>query len=137
MGLNPTEADEVVQDTFILVSKKIPEFKAQPEFGRFKNWLLNLIRFRILDQLRKRTQVSQHWVEERGDSIRTDTVERIPDPANLDWQSLSDRAYQESILELAIEKIKDQVDPEQFQIFDLMSCANGRPLRWRGHCRSA
>src|SRR6266481_3693556 len=52
--LTPSEAQEVVQETVISVSKKINDFKADPAYGSFKSWLLNLTRWRIIDQVRKR-----------------------------------------------------------------------------------
>lgn len=117
-GLYASEAEEVVQETFITVSKKIPQFKASPEFGRFKHWLLQIARYRILDQLRKRSPMSQHGAAKDSDSTRTSTVERVPDPASLDWEAVWDRAHRESVLQIALEKVKQQVDPAQFQLYD-------------------
>src|SRR6266436_5269712 len=53
-GLNHGEAEEVVQTTVMSVCKNIKDFKADPAAGSFKAWLLNLTRWRITDQLRKR-----------------------------------------------------------------------------------
>src|SRR6266566_5230765 len=46
-GLAPDEAQDVVQETLISVTKNIGKFKADPAFGSFKSWLLNLTRWRI------------------------------------------------------------------------------------------
>jgi DNA-directed RNA polymerase specialized sigma24 family protein len=40
-GLNDTEADEVVQETAIAISRHLPEFRYDPKVCRFKTWLLN------------------------------------------------------------------------------------------------
>ena len=40
-GLNDAEADDVVQETFLAVAKKIREFKYDPAIGSFKSWLLH------------------------------------------------------------------------------------------------
>src|SRR6516225_10349380 len=53
-GLTADEAEEVVQETAIGVSRGLPEFVYNPKVCRFKTWLLNLARWRIQDQLRKR-----------------------------------------------------------------------------------
>src|SRR5262245_57451347 len=53
-GLAVPEAQDVVQETVISVSKKIGDFKIDPSLGSFKNWLLHLTRWRIIDQVRKR-----------------------------------------------------------------------------------
>src|SRR2546428_8909376 len=56
-GLTDTEAQEVMQETVIAVAKKIHEFKTDPAHGSFSAWLMQLIRWRIADQFRKRGRV--------------------------------------------------------------------------------
>src|SRR5207244_11129862 len=53
-GLTHPEAQDAVQETVMSVCKNMPNFKANRAFGSFKAWLLNLTRWRIIDQLRKR-----------------------------------------------------------------------------------
>src|SRR2546426_3125790 len=53
-GLTADEAEEVVQETAIGVARRLPEFIYDPKVCRFKTWLLNLTRWRIRDQLRRR-----------------------------------------------------------------------------------
>src|SRR5208282_3549195 len=57
-GLSEAEAQDVVQETIISVAKSIHKFKPNRELGSFKGWLRNLTRWRIADQLRKRTRVT-------------------------------------------------------------------------------
>jgi len=58
-GLTADEAEEVVQETAIGVARRLPEFNYDPKVCRFKTWLLNLTRWRIQDQLRRRARVGQ------------------------------------------------------------------------------
>jgi len=53
-GLTHPEAQDAVQETVMSVCRNMPNFKADPSFGSFKSWLLNLTRWRIVDQIRKR-----------------------------------------------------------------------------------
>src|SRR5215471_8074007 len=53
-GLSDVEAQEVVQETIIAVARKIGEFRADPEHGSFSAWLMQLTRWRICDQRRRR-----------------------------------------------------------------------------------
>src|SRR5258708_1852786 len=55
-GLTADEAEEVVQETAIGVARRLPEFVYDPKVCRFKTWLLNLTRWRVQNQLRKRGQ---------------------------------------------------------------------------------
>src|SRR5499426_3368141 len=53
-GLTDTEAQEVVQETVISVAKNIDRLDYDPAIGSFKGWLLQITRWRIADQFRKR-----------------------------------------------------------------------------------
>src|SRR2546422_171574 len=78
-GLTEAEAKDVEQETLLCVAKTIHEFESNPERGSFKGWLLNLTRWRIADQFRKRSPAEQ--ATGKGppvDGPRTATVERVP-----------------------------------------------------------
>src|SRR5260221_10698712 len=53
-GLTDAEAQDVVQETMVLVAKQMPKFKYDPAIGSFKGWLLKTARWRIIAQFRKR-----------------------------------------------------------------------------------
>src|SRR5271154_4702186 len=53
-GLTDSEAQDVVQETLLSVSKNIPAFQYDPARGSFKAWLLNATRWRIYGEFRKR-----------------------------------------------------------------------------------
>src|SRR2546423_58675 len=53
-GLNDAEAQDVVQETIIAVAQKMPNFKYDSSAGSFKAWLMQLTRWRITDQFRKK-----------------------------------------------------------------------------------
>jgi len=117
-GLNDAESQDVVQETLIAVAKQIPGFHYNPALGSFKGWLFQIARRRIADQFRKRLPRARphrgEWTEDR-----TATVEDIPDLSGLDAEAVWDRHWQESLLELAIARLKRRVSPKQFQMFDL------------------
>ena len=69
-GLSDVEAREVVQETIIAVARKIGEFKADPAHGSFAAWLMQLTRWRIADQWRKRDKAGQVLGLSREDGRR-------------------------------------------------------------------
>ena len=77
-GLSDAEAQDVVQDTIIMVAKKMESFRYDPAVDSFKGWLLYLTRKRIAMEYRKR--------ERRGLQFHPDPAEptaeldQIPDP---------------------------------------------------------
>src|SRR5262244_3119431 len=68
-GLNEHEADEAVQETLIAVAKKMPEFSYQPGNDSFKGWLLQIVRWKIVDQVRRRRPAPDSSEEEEPSSV--------------------------------------------------------------------
>jgi len=118
-GLSETEAEDVVQDTFLEVARKMPNFEYDPARGSFKAWLLKLTRWRILDHLRRRRRAPVARPSPTEDGPRTGTIERIPDPAALDLDAVWEKEWETGLMQKAMENVRHKVDPEQFQVFDL------------------
>jgi len=123
-GLTELEASEVVQDTLISVSKKIPGFSYDPSKDSFKGWLLTVTRWRIRDQIEKRAQAAKHqhvrsaWA--RGDpDTRTATIDRLPDPASADLATVWDQQWEAHLVQVALARVKRQADPQHYQIYHL------------------
>jgi len=118
-GLTAQEAEEVVQETVITVARRIPEFKYDPAVCSFKTWLLNLTRWRIVDQFRKRKTNGAAGRFHADEDTRTATVEGVADPASLNLDSVWDQEWEHQILEAAVLRVKRKVNPEHYQIFHL------------------
>ena len=118
-GLTEHEAEEVVQETVITVARRIPEFKYDPAVCSFKTWLLNLTRWRIVDQLRKRKSNGAAARFHPKHTSRTATVERVADPASLNLDAVWDQEWEHQILEAAIQRVKRKANPEHYQVFHL------------------
>ena len=127
-GCTETEADEVVQETVIAAARKLPEFKYDPAVCAFKTWLLNLTRWRIQDQFRKRLNAGQApQLSGAGgtpallsdDTRRTGTVERIADPAGNDLDAVWETEWQQTVMEAAMQRVKERANLKECQMFDL------------------
>jgi RNA polymerase sigma factor (sigma-70 family) len=117
-GLSEAEAKDVEQETLLSVARTIHEFESNPERGSFKSWLLNLTRWRITDQFRKRSPgaaSSESMTRDDG----TATAERVEDPRSLDavWEV----EWKKNLLETALSRVGRKVKPKHMQIFDLYS----------------
>src|SRR5262245_36152357 len=53
-GLNAEEAEEVLQETMVGISRRLPTFVYDPKVCRFRTWLLTQARWRIGQQLKRR-----------------------------------------------------------------------------------
>ncbi|HNQ88637.1 MAG TPA: sigma-70 family RNA polymerase sigma factor [Verrucomicrobiota bacterium] len=118
-GLTETEAEEVVQETVICVSRKIGEFKTDPARGSFKAWLMHLTRWRIADQFRKRSPRLEPLPSPSGNGTQTDVEERLPDLADDGLEPIWDAEWEKSLLRAAREKVVEKASPRQLQLFDL------------------
>jgi RNA polymerase sigma-70 factor (ECF subfamily) len=127
-GLSDVEAQEVVQETVIAVARKIGEFKADPAHGSFSAWLMQLARWRIADQWRRRQKAGQQpglcGTREKPAQLADDTgstgpIERIADPTNVSLDSVWREEWEKHLMGTALERVKRQVSPRQFQMFDL------------------
>src|ERR1700722_16756433 len=119
--LTETESEEVVQETLISVARTIKEFKYDRKRCTFKSWLGHLTRKRIADQFRKRGR-DRGIVEPASaaaDTPQTPAIERVPDPQAVNLDAVWEEQWKTKLLAAAVEKVKDQVTAQQFQIFDL------------------
>ncbi len=119
-GLTDAEAQDVVQETITSVVKSMPDFQYSAINGSFKSWLLNLTRWRVLDQLRRRDTACQAQRRPAGTATETATIDRIADPAGLapleaNWE----REWEATLMDAALERVKRKVDAKHYQLFDL------------------
>jgi RNA polymerase sigma-70 factor (ECF subfamily) len=123
-GLTATEADEVVQETMLELTRRMPTFEYDSS-GSFKGWLLRLTQWRISDQLRKRArQLRLATPPSPTEHLRTSTVARVPDPASLDIDQVWHEEWKRGVLDLALQRVRRQVSPKHYQIFDLYVTRN-------------
>ena len=115
-GLTESEADEVLQETIISVAKHLPGFSYDSSVCSFKTWLLRVTRWRILNQIRKRAAGQSLPIPLDAATAELDSLvaSQLPELTTL-WDS----EWQQAVLPIALQKIKQRVNPDHFQIFDL------------------
>ena len=117
-GLRDPEAQDVVQETIIEVAKEMPAFRYDRARGRFKGWLLTIVRRRIANVWRAKKY-------KHGDERVS--REQLTDPAQIeagseedsDFEKLWDEEWRQHALRVAEDHVKHVVDPVQFQAFQL------------------
>jgi len=118
-GLREEEAQDVVQETMGSLSRHIQEFETSSKRGSFRAWLLQMARWRIQDQFRKRLPGTLPREAPTGGTARTPTVERVPNPSETDLVGLCDREWTERLRELALKELQLKVRADNYQIFHL------------------
>ncbi|MBI3852329.1 MAG: sigma-70 family RNA polymerase sigma factor [Verrucomicrobia bacterium] len=128
-GLREAEAQDVVQETMISVAKHMPSFKYDPAIGSFKAWLLNMTRWRISDQLRKREIAAEHRAFSNDTATGTRTVDKVVDPRSQELDAVWEAEWKKNLYDAAIAKVKRRFDPQKYQIFDLYVNKEWAPAR--------
>jgi RNA polymerase sigma factor (sigma-70 family) len=117
-GLRQDEAFDCVQETILSIAKQSKKKLYDPEQGSFKTWLMNMTRWRINDQFRKRKKDTAMMGGEWDNDRKTAVIDRVEDPAGEVLSRLWSIEWQMNIADAALSRVKSQVSPKQYQIFD-------------------
>ena len=116
-GLQPTEADEVVQEVLQNVADHIGDYQVRDRRGAFRRWLMNQTRWRINDKFRQRDHEELRHFATDEDGADLDPLDHLQEENDvyefweLEWQQL--------ILNTAMERLARQVPAKHFQAFEL------------------
>jgi RNA polymerase sigma-70 factor (ECF subfamily) len=113
-GLRDDEAQEVVQETCIAVAKNVGGYDSKA--GSFKSWLLQMARWRITDQFRKRDK--RRATPGDDDSRATGTIDRLPGSGEREFTAMWEDEWQRHVLDAALARVKQRVEARHYQIFD-------------------
>jgi len=117
-GLRQDEAFDCVQETILSIAKQSKKNLYDPAQGSFKTWLLNMTRWRINDQFRKRKKDTAMIATDWEDGRKTAVIDRVEDPNGEVLSRLWDVEWKKNIADAALIRVKAQVSPKQYQIFD-------------------
>lgn len=106
-GLKAEDADDVVQSVFADLARKLPDFEYDRAKGRFRSYLIQLVRWRIADKLNAIKSDAE---------LKKKTLEAAKDMSAAD-RSFAEREWQQAALEEALRRIKPDVRPEHYAAF--------------------
>jgi RNA polymerase sigma-70 factor (ECF subfamily) len=117
-GLRQDEAFDCVQETILSIAKQSKKNLYDPKQGSFKTWLMNMTRWRINDQFRKRKKDTAMAGGDWADDRKTAVIDRFEDPKGDLLERLWDVEWKKNLADAALARVKAQVSPKQYQIFD-------------------
>jgi RNA polymerase sigma-70 factor (ECF subfamily) len=120
-GLAETHAQDVVQNTFIYLARRMPKFHYDRKRGSFKSWLRVVTRSRI-SVYRRTENAGERFIREPlpgTDSDETDALEELPDPAADALDEVWQREWEENLLNVAFQRVRTRVSSQQLLIFRL------------------
>jgi RNA polymerase sigma-70 factor (ECF subfamily) len=116
-GLDPSEAEDAVQETVWTVAKNIKDFHWDPKKGKFKGWLLKITRWRIADMKRRRLHevlVSETVFE----GLANDAPPNDSDDCENGLGGIWEEEWAHNLIYAATERVKRLVKPKQYQAYD-------------------
>ena len=118
-GFSEAAAQDIVQETFVTISRHMPAFRYNPAAGTFKGWLLQITRSRIIDALRRtRYKFGEEQVP-REEPLSTSVLESYPGHAGLALDAIWEEEWRTHLLDTAMDRVKQHADARAFQMFYL------------------
>jgi len=128
-GLSDADAEDVVQETIIGISRNMENFRYEPEVCSFKGWLMRVTRNRIVDHLLRSQSVTRAFLPLPGETAHRSDDEPVEDgPSEKVFETLWNEEWHKNLFDAAMERVKRQVPPEHYQIFYL-STVKAMPAR--------
>jgi len=119
-GLNDAEAQDIVQNTFIYLTRRMPRFHYDRTRGSFKSWLRVVTRSRINAYCRKEKSRGGFAREPiRNDPRDDDVLGAWADKAAEDLDELWQREWEQNLLNTAFRRLRVKVSSQQLLIFRL------------------
>jgi RNA polymerase sigma-70 factor (ECF subfamily) len=127
-GLDEFGARDVLQETMILLMRKLPDFDYSPQKGRFRNWLLALVAGKVRDAHRRARRRRTVSFDGNQDDDSLSLAERLV-ADSLQGSEALERIWMEGLLEEALRRIRNdpKTKPETFAVFQAYVVA-GKPV---------
>jgi RNA polymerase sigma-70 factor (ECF subfamily) len=106
-NLQVSDASDVSQEVFAVLSKSLPTFEYQSERGRFRDWL-GLVTHRELIRFWKRKERAQR-VHAQSGHMEIDTIEDTEG-----WEN----HFHSELLQQSLKRVKGSFESETWQIFE-------------------
>ena len=116
--LGDAEAQDVVQNTFIYLARRMPNFRYDRARGSFKSWLRVVTRSRI-SEYRRTEKSGDVLIREPFTGSGSDLLEEIPDPSTEGLDEVWQREWEENLLNAALKRARAKVSSRQLLIFRL------------------
>lgn len=105
-GLEPEDADDIVQVVFADLARNLPTFKYDREKGRFRSYLTGLVNWRVMDRLK---------ASKRDAELKANFWKEVKAAGGDD--DFSEREWQSAAMKEALRRMKPSVSPEHYAAF--------------------
>ena len=116
----PDDAEDLVQETVVSVSKSIETFQYEPQRSSFKGWLFTIIKRKFID-LRRSQKRKKHFLHTDLDQSAAEISMMSAEASQGEGpdQQLWERDWEAFVKERTFKRLKERFKIEYLQIFDL------------------
>jgi len=117
-GLGEFDSRDVLQETMVLLMRKLPDFNYDPERGRFRNWLLALVAGKVRDACRRARRARTVSLDDHGPEVNEPT--KLAFLVQGDGADrILEKAWMQGLVEEALKNIAadPRTRPETFGVF--------------------
>lgn len=114
LGLRPDQADDVLQETMVILMRALPEFVYDRRRGRFRNFLLTIVHRRALAAIRREAGKPEvAWSDQHAETEGPIAAEGVGRQESL-------ARWHDSLLEEAIRRLRldQRLGEDTFAIFE-------------------
>lgn len=111
-GLQPNDAQELVQRVFVAVAGAVERWEPDPSRGSFRSWLFRIARNQLIKQVTARSREKSIG----GTSNFVKLHQQLPCSAP-DLESEIEREYRQAVFKLAAQRVRSSVQPQTWQAF--------------------
>jgi RNA polymerase sigma factor (sigma-70 family) len=123
-GLARDDAEDLVQEVVIKIFRALPTFEYDRSKGRFLSWVKTITRRTVLDVVRRRKSRIEGQIQIQPRDDTDSPIDHIPDPNAREppdpWQA----EWEQSLLILALERVKERIEKVTFDTFDMYALQN-------------
>lgn len=128
-GLNCDDAEDIVQDVFVKITRQLPSFHYDRSRGRFLSWIKTITRTTVTDFLRRRRSRIEGQLRVESRDASQSIVEQIVDPDAPETPDPWQAEWRGSVLAQALERTQAHVDPKTFRAFVLCAFDGRQPAK--------
>lgn len=114
-GCAEHSAEEIVQEVMLTVFEQREVFCYDPSRGRFRDWLLTVVRNKVAEHRRRPSErVRGQGGDTQVELSHTASDDELPD-------ELLEAAFEEAVLLMLLDLVRQEVNPRTYQAFELFT----------------